>query len=76
MAGAIGGGRPVRFCPLCQQADDHPRHVRANDPPDVARHMDCCRDAGCPEGVCNEVLGDANPGPGVKMLDHIQKVAS
>ncbi len=38
--------------------------------------MDCCRDAGCPEGVCNEVLGDANPGPGVKMLDHIQKVTS
>ncbi len=76
MASAIGGGRPVRFCPLCQQADDHPRHVLTSDPEGVARHLDCCRDAGCPDGSCVEILGDAKPGVGVKMLDHIQKVTS
>ncbi len=72
MASAIGGGRPVRFCPLCRQSDDHPRHTRTTEPDDVARHLDCCRAAGCPDGTCNEFLGDAKPGVGVKMLDYIQ----
>lgn len=44
--------RPIRFCPLCKLADDHPRHTRYDDDPNVARHMDCCRAAGCPDGSC------------------------
>lgn len=51
---------PVRFCPLCQQADDHPRHVIAQAGDNsVARHLDCCRDAGCPDGSCDIVLREA-----------------
>ena len=54
----IGGGRPERFCPLCRQVDDHPRHVKSTDPDDgVAEHMDCCRGRGCLDGSC-DVVGE------------------
>lgn len=49
----------TRFCPICRQADDAPRHVIYGDDPDVARHMDCCRDAGCPDGSCPIVTAGA-----------------
>lgn len=44
---------PVRFCPVCKTADDHPRHDIANTDPLVAPHMDCCAEKGCPDGTCN-----------------------
>ena len=49
----------IRFCPLCQQADDAPRHAIYGDDPSVARHMDCCREAGCPDGSCPVVTKGA-----------------
>lgn len=65
-----GSAREVLFCPECKQADDHPRHRLAAD--DYAsRHLDCCRDAGCPDGSCDVILGNKNPGPGEKMLKHV-----
>lgn len=67
----IGGDRPIRFCPLCKQADDHPRHVVVNESPDVARHLDCCRDAGCPDGTCNVVTDGAEGQTGADLLGHL-----
>ena len=46
---------PVRFCPVCKQADDHPRHDFWLTDPNVAPHMDCCASRGCPDGSC-EIL--------------------
>lgn len=43
--------RPLRVCDVCNQADDHPRHVqpvRGGVP--LVRHMDCCAARGC--GIC------------------------
>lgn len=67
----IGEGRTVTFCPVCRQADDHPKHAIALEDNSVSRHMDCCRDSGCPTGACDVLLGSAKPGAGRKMLDHI-----
>lgn len=73
---AIGGGRPIRFCPICRQADDHPRHVVFDDKgADVARHMDCCAEAGCPDGTCVALrAGVPAEVVGAEFLAHIQEV--
>ena len=46
---------PVRFCPVCKTADDHPRHDFFGTDPNVAPHMDCCAERGCPDGSCDIV---------------------
>lgn len=35
--------RPQRFCDVCKQTDDHPRHTLGTQ----VRHMDCCAAEGC-----------------------------
>ncbi len=49
---------PVRFCPVCETADDHPRHDFHLTDPRVAPHMDCCADVGCPDGSCPILVRD------------------
>lgn len=36
------------------------------------RHMDCCREAGCPDGTCNVVTQGAESLRGTDLLDHLQ----
>lgn len=49
--------RPVRPCDVCGQEDTAPRHQHQNnDGSNQIRHLDCCRDAGCPDGTCDEIL--------------------
>lgn len=50
--------QPVRFCPVCKQADDHPRHDFWGTDPNVAPHMDCCAARTCPDGSCDIVIRD------------------
>lgn len=65
---------PVRFCPVCRQADDHPRHVIWGQDPNVARHMDCCREAGCPDGSCDAVLSSVTGEPkGEELREEINR---
>jgi hypothetical protein len=72
MAGKlIGEGRPIRFCPECRQADDHPRHRIATEPDDLARHMDCCAARGCPDGRCDVALVGAGGKTGAALLEHL-----
>lgn len=49
---------PVRFCPVCKTADDHPRHDIFGTDPQVAPHMDCCASVGCPDGSCTIQVRD------------------
>lgn len=49
---------PVRFCPVCKTADDHPRHDFWGTDGNVAPHMDCCASLGCPDGSCDIVTRD------------------
>lgn len=52
--------RPIRFCSICRQADDHPRHDIWGTDPNVAPHMDCCASRGCPDGSCDVIVGRAS----------------
>lgn len=35
------------------------------------RHMDCCREAGCPDGSCNVVTKGAEDLRGAKLIKHL-----
>jgi hypothetical protein len=35
------------------------------------RHMDCCREAGCPAGSCNQVTAGAEDKRGAQLLKHL-----
>lgn len=48
--------RPIRPCDVCGISDDHPRHVHDLGPVNQLRHMDCCREAGCPDGSCDQLV--------------------
>jgi hypothetical protein len=37
------------------------------------RHMDCCRDAGCPDGSCQQVTKGAEKLKGSKLVAHLTK---
>jgi hypothetical protein len=37
------------------------------------RHMDCCRQAGCPDGTCDEITKGAETKTGDALLRHIKK---
>ena len=68
----MAGERPVRFCDICGQEDDHPRHVIAQENGTVSmRHMDCCREAGCPDGSCQEVTAGAESLQGDELVAHL-----
>lgn len=47
---------PIRFCSVCKQADDHPRHDVWGTDPNVAPHLDCCASVGCPDGSCDVLI--------------------
>lgn len=36
------------------------------------RHLDCCRDAGCPDSTCNQVTASAEHLRGSELLNHLQ----
>jgi hypothetical protein len=64
--------RPIRSCDLCGGEDDHPRHVTAlADGGTLMRHMDCCREAGCPDGSCDEVTQGAEKLRGDELVQHL-----
>lgn len=62
---------PVRFCPVCRVADDHPRHDIARTDPNVAPHMDCCAASGCPDGSCDIVIRNKGKATGDKFREMI-----
>lgn len=64
-------GNPVRFCPVCEKADDHPRHDPGFGDPRVVPHMDCCRERGCPDGSCPIVTEGAEDLRGDKLRAHL-----
>jgi len=66
--------RPIRSCDLCGGEDNHPRHVIAlADGGTHTRHMDCCREAGCPDGTCDEVTKGAEKLRGDELVQHLTR---
>lgn len=66
---------PVRFCTLCKQADDHPRHDIWGTDPNVAPHMDCCASNGCPDGSCDLVTRSKGDKKGNEFREQITAAA-
>ena len=62
---------PIRFCPICKVADDHPRHDFNLTDPAVSPHMDCCAANNCPDGSCPVVLKNADGVTGEELRQHI-----
>ena len=64
--------RTVRDCDICGQEDTDPRHVVAMDDGSMqTRHMQCCRDAGCPDGTCDELMAGAGDVTGQELIDYL-----
>lgn len=45
--------------------------AQVQDSTTVMRHMDCCRDAGCPDGTCDVVTAGAENKTGVELTKHL-----
>lgn len=71
MAAENIGGRPITFCPLCKQVDDHVKHLYVGEPDGIGRHTDCCRAAGCPDGTCDVLREGAEELTGANFLGHV-----
>lgn len=81
IAGNVGGA----FAPsdgaldnvLAEAPEDQRRElVRALlDTTSSDRHLDCCRDAGCPDGSCDRVTEGAEGLTGADLLDHLVEYA-
>lgn len=65
--------RTPMWCDVCRQADVHPRHHVASNGEVISRHMDCCRDSGCPSGHCATILADSGEKRGLELLAWIQE---
>jgi hypothetical protein len=63
--------RPVRGCDICRIADTDPRHVVDIGDSNQVRHLDCCREAGCPDGSCDEVTRGVEDLRGAELLAHL-----
>ncbi len=48
----------------------------AMDPTTQIRHLDCCAEAGCPDGTCNEQIAGAEGKTGRALLDHVMQGAA
>lgn len=67
-------GRPRRFCDVCTQVDDHPRHVQSQKGgAPLVRHLDCCAAQGCE--VCQTTEAVTGGARGKKLLEKIQSGA-
>lgn len=65
--------RVQMWCDVCRQADAHPRHHVANaDGTLQTRHMDCCRDSGCVDLSCDQILSESDEKRGDELLGWIQ----
>lgn len=59
--------------------DNAPAELRARllrdlmDTGSSDRHMDCCREAGCPDGSCDQVTAGAEDLRGADLLAHLTK---
>lgn len=64
--------RVERECDVCGLFDDHPRHVHARtDGGTDLRHLDCCRNAGCPDNSCPQLTAGAADKRGAALVAHL-----
>lgn len=66
--------RPVRYCDVCKQYDDHPRHVVYvnSTVPQHIHHSDCGAELGCEE--CSEREVAFGRRRGQELIDHLNEV--
>jgi hypothetical protein len=68
--------RVLQWCEACRQADDHPRHHHVDENNRVVTlHIDCCAEAGCPDGSCDATLKESNNAHGSDLIAHVESRA-
>jgi hypothetical protein len=66
--------RVQMWCDVCRQGDDHPRHhILQADGTVQTRHMDCCRDTGCTDATCSQILTNSGEKRGYELLSWIKE---
>lgn len=69
--------RQPQYCHGCRQIDAHPRHlVLEADGAVTARHMDCCRDAGCVDQSCDRILAEAGGKRGDELIAALPEITA
>lgn len=64
--------RPQRSCDVCEQTDDHPRHVIGTpERGGTVRHMDCCAAEGC--DICATSEAENEGRRGQELIDHLNE---
>lgn len=64
--------RVQMWCDVCRQADTHPRHqVLTAGGTLQTRHMDCCRDSGCVDFSCDQILSGSGEKRGDELVEFI-----
>ena len=61
--------RMIENCPDATTRTAILAHIQDNTT--VMRHMDCCREAGCPDGSCNVVTTGAEDLRGMDLVKHL-----
>lgn len=56
-------------CGVCDQTDDHPKHVFYLGESESRRHMDCCAPLGC--DLCAKQIKDALGLKGSELREHL-----
>lgn len=63
--------RSTGVCETCRNEDDHPRHHHYADGRWTSRHMDCCAQAGCPDGSCGRIMAESGRAKGAALIAHL-----
>jgi hypothetical protein len=56
-------------CGVCDQTDDHPKHVFYLGDGESRRHMDCCAPLGC--DLCAKQISGADGLQGSELREHL-----
>jgi hypothetical protein len=68
----LSAERVTQWCDVCRQADTDPRHhVATAEGTVITRHMDCCRNSGCPDLSCDRILQESGQAHGSALIAHI-----
>jgi hypothetical protein len=67
-------------CHGCGIFDQHPRHhvlgrSTSQSTWERVMHMDCCRDAGCPDGSCGRILSASGEKRGDELIAYVRQLA-
>lgn len=65
--------RVDQYCYSCRKYDKHPRHIFVISLNEVVyKHFDCCKNDGCPNGHCDEIMRSSGNATGEALISFLQ----